>query len=586
MLKKLGAGIAIVIVLAALFGNRKISSPESVPRIASIGGSNAVELSVINVNPVIARQFRLKGTSGVLINDIPRGTLRRRLGLKRGDVILKYNRVDVQSANHLVYLMSQGRIGDTVRFLISRQGKLFSVTAKIPQTAGGANLGYSAGNILIALIILILIFSALFFNLINRTVCVALGAALMLFVGSLFGFYDQTKAFHSIKMGPIIIFIGMSAFSILLEELKFFEYLAKKMILRMKADAGKVVFVLCLMTYLFSLFVNNLSIILVMIPVTLYVARGLNINPVPVVIAEIISSNIGGASTVIGDFPNMLISASTGLTFIDFFVFMAPVCFILLLSLLWFLRRFGLTHNNRKKSTAYEKAFLKKIEIEVSGMRMDWKAIRKTLFILGCTVIGFIILPIFRIGPAFVALAGGFLLLGLTNKKASQVLKRMSFTDVIFFISLFIIVGGALYAGLLKGISDIIISLSSGNKTLYLILLMWIAALLSAFLNAGPATVFFIPIVLDSHFAGFSDTAWWALSLGVLAGSSATITGATAGVVTQTLLSEYNWTGLDGKDKYELTFANFSQRGIPVALMFLAISSVYIIFLCSIAAIK
>jgi Na+/H+ antiporter NhaD/arsenite permease-like protein len=115
---------------------------------------------------------------------------------------------------------------------------------------------------------------------------------------------------------------------------------------------------------------------------------------------------------------------------------------------------------------------------------------------------------------------------------------------------------------------------------------MWIAALLSAFLNAGPATVFFIPIVLDSHFAGFSDTAWWALSLGVLAGSSATITGATAGVVTQTLLSEYNWTGLDGKDKYELTFANFSQRGIPVALMFLAISSVYIIFLCSIAAIK
>ena len=113
-------------------------------------------------------------------------------------------------------------------------------------------------------------------------------------------------------------------------------------------------------------------------------------------------------------------------------------------------------------------------------------------------------------------------------------------------------------------------------------MLMWTAAFFTAFLNAGPTAAFFLPIVMQSSFTGFSDLVWWALSLGILAGSNSTITGATAGVVTQTLLDEYDAMQTNVKDKYLLTFKNFSQRGVPIALMFLVLSSIYIATLSSI----
>lgn len=583
--KKLCMVIVILIVLAALFDSRKVPNPQTLSRLASGSTSSTLELKVVNVNPVIARQFNLKNVSGVLIEAVPKGTARRRLGLKRGDIILKYNNVRVESVSHLGHLMLGSHAGGTVTFMISRKGRVFSVSAKIPQSAGTDFFFSRVRDKFVIVVILILIFSALFSNLINRTVCVTLGAVLMLVVGSIFGFYDQIKAFDSIRMSPILIFIGMSVFSIFLESLRFFDYVAKKMIVRMRAEATKIVFTLCFMTYVFSLFVNNLSAILVIVPITLYVSRGLGINPVPVVIAEIIASNIGGASTMIGDFPNMLISASTGLVFFDFLIFMAPIGLILLLSLFWYMKQFEFIQK-RRKSPTLEKEFLKKMEKEVSSMEVNWPSVKRALFILACVIVGFIVLPFLRIEPATIALAGGFILLALENKSAKEILKKVSFTDVLFFISLFIIVGGALYSGLLKSISDIIISLTLGNKMLYLILLMWIAAFFTAFLNAGPATVFFIPIVMHSPFAGFSDIVWWALSLGVLAGSSATITGATAGVVTQTILDEYNSLGLNGKDKFLITFRSYSQKGIPIALMFLMISSIYIVFLCSIPGVK
>jgi Na+/H+ antiporter NhaD/arsenite permease-like protein len=205
--------------------------------------------------------------------------------------------------------------------------------------------------------------------------------------------------------------------------------------------------------------------------------------------------------------------------------------------------------------------------------------VRKVLFILGGVIVGFMVLPVFRIHTATVALAGGFILLAVENKQAKDVLKKISFTDIIFFSALFIIVGGALHAGLLKGISNGISSLSGGNKTLYLIILMWTVAFVTAFLNAGPATALFIPIMMHSHFAAFSDIIWWALSLGVLAGSSATITGATAGIVSQGLLE-------DRSVDMPLTFGDYSRKGVPIALMFLAISSVYIMFLCGVVGMK
>jgi Na+/H+ antiporter NhaD/arsenite permease-like protein len=577
---KLVITIIFIIAAVALFNWLPLDIVDT-PKTPFGVGANALEIDAMNVNHVIARQFNLPSVSGVLVNETPTGRARKTLDIKRGDVILEYNNTSVHSVGHLAYLMSQRRPGDTVTFQISRNGKIFSTSAKMPRAAEIADVyNTTTFSIVIVLVILILTFSALFFNLLDRTVTVVMGAAFMLIWGSLFGFYDQAKAFDSIRMSPILIFIGMSVFSIFLERLKFFDYVAKNTIVKMKGDTIKVVFALCSITYLFSLLVNNLSTIMVMIPVTLYVCRGLNLNPVPVVIAEIVSSNIGGASTMVGDFPNMMISSSTGLEFFDFIIFMLPVCFILLLCLFLYMKRFGFTDKKKRSSAAMKKASLQRLKDEVENLDVDWLSVRRVLIILAFVILGFMVLPVFRIKPATIVLTGCFILLAIENKQAAEVIKKIGLADIIFFMALFILVGGALHSGLLKSISNFIVTLSAGHKMLYLILLMWTAAFFTAFLNAGPATVLFIPVVMHSHFAASSDIAWWALSLGVLAGSSATITGATAGIVAQTMLEESDL----NENKGRFTFRVYSTHGLPIALMFLIISSVYIAFLCSVLA--
>ena len=211
---------------------------------------------------------------------------------------------------------------------------------------------------------------------------------------------------------------------------------------------------------------------------------------------------------------------------------------------------------------------------------MEWPAIKRVLWLLLGVIIAFNILPYFGIRVATIALSGGFLVLAIERKYAINVLKKVSFSDIIFFMSLFIIVGATYYSGILSIISNGITHLSMGNNTIYLLLLMWSAALVTAFLNAGPSTAFFVPMAIQSYFIACGNISWWALSLGVLAGSSATITGATAGIVTQTLFEES--AGSAGPDAFPrpLTFFNYAKRGVPIALIFLVISSVYIALLC------
>ena len=579
--------VVVVVVVVAMFAGDEVMYPESTPKRVTPRGAPTLEISVVDVNPIIARQFKLSSVSGVLVNDAPQGSGSRLAGIKRGDVITGYNNTIVQSAAHLEHLMAHNHPGDTVTFDISRKGKIFSKSVRFPQSVNVMEMyNPTVRNLAGTILILLLTFTALFLNLMNRTVCVVLGAVLMIGWGSILGFYDETKAFHSIMMSPILIFVGISIFSILLDQLKFFDYTARKMIVKVDADTGKIVIALCLMTYLFSLFVNNLAAILVMIPITLSLARELKINPVPIAIAEIIASNIGGASTMIGDFPNMLISSSTGLSFVEFLIFMAPICFILLLAQFCYMRKFGFMKMEKRRSLAAQENFLKKMKGELAEMDLEWASVKRTLFILGAVIVGFIVLPVSGVRAATIALAGGFILLTIERKYAKDVLKKISFTDILFFIALFIIVGGALHSGLLEIFSNMISSLSMGQPWLYLILLMWIVAFVTMFLNAGPATVFFIPIVMSSHVATFSSISWWALSLGVLAGSCATITGASAGVVTQTLLEENHQEGKDGNSARLLTFSNYSEVGIPLALIFLVISSFYILALNGISTLQ
>ncbi|MBF0494551.1 MAG: PDZ domain-containing protein [Candidatus Omnitrophica bacterium] len=578
---EVGLSLLVVIALLALFIDNKNANRGQMTssRLAMTGASSAIEFNVVNVNPIIAKDFGLASVAGVLVNDVPKGSAMRLIDIRRGDVILKYNAVDVQSANHLTYLMSQTKQGDTISFVINRNGKTLTLVNKVPVNAGVDIFGPRGRDIMVVLVIIAITFTMLFLNLFNRTVCVTLGAVLMLAAGSVFGFYKQSEAFDSISMSPIFIFMGMSIFAIFLEDLRFFEYVARRTILFLKFDQIKLILSLFGITFVASAFMNNISIILVMVPITIYSAKGLGFDPIPVVIAEVISSTLGGNATPIGDFSNMLMATRAGLTFVEFIMFMGPICLICFAVFMWYMWFFEFRKQKRSKSDKLEKVFLKKVGAEVDSMNMDWVSIKRVLIILGSVLVAFLVLPGFKVHLAPIAMGGGFILLAIENHKAKEVIKKISLTDVIFFIALFLIVGGALYSGLLKVISNCLLAASMGNQLVYLLLLMWTTAVFTSFLNSGPASAFFIPIVMHSGYADFSDVVWWAMSIGTMAGGSACITGASAGIISQTLVDELHTSHLADKGAKGITFGNYCMRGVPVAVIFLTIASFYIWFL-------
>jgi len=571
--------VVVVVMLTALFLDSKNMPSQSAKRIAQTSGSSALSFDIISVNPIIAREFNLAYAAGVLVNTPPTGAARRLIDIRRGDIILQFNGVNIASANHFAYLMSTAQPGDNLSFVISRNGKDLTVAGKIPMDAGVDIFDAQGLPVFVSLVILVVTFTMLFLNLFNRTVCVTLGAVLMLISGSALGFYNQSEAFDSIHMSPIFVLVGMSVFAIFLEDLKLFDYLAKHMVLSMKGDKIKIIFALCILTAVASAFMNNISIILIVVPITIYVARGLHFDPIPVVIAEVISSAVGGNLTPIGDFSNMLMATSAGLTFIDFLIYMTPICVILMAVFLWYMWFFEFRHFQKVNSSSNVSAFMTGMEEDLKTMKLDWPAIKRVLFVLGSVIVAFLVLPFFKVHLAPIAMGGGMILLAIENNKAKDVIKKISLTDILFFIALFIIIGGCLYSGLLKIVSDLLTAMSMGNQVVYFLLIMWVSAIFTAFMNAGPATAFFVPIVISSGYADFTDVIWWAINMGSIAGSCACISGASAGVISQTVVDEHYPVRVDGKLREGLTFASYSRRGIPIAIIFLIISSIYIVIL-------
>lgn len=575
--------LVVVVVLAAMFIDTRNMAPQSAPRLAQTSGGNAIEFDVITVNPIIAKDFNLPYAAGVLINSEPKGAARRLFDLTRGDVILKYNNIDVQSANHLAFLMSSNKPGDKVSFVVSRNGKLLTINNRIPAAVGMDIFAPEGRNVAIALVIVLITFTMISLNLFDRTICVTLGAVLMLVSGSLFGFYKQSEAFDAIKMGPIFIFLGMSVFAVFFEDLRFFQYAAKKMIVFLEGDKLRVLIGLCALTFIFSMFAGSLRImllLLVMIPITIHAAKWLLFDPVPIVIFEIIAANIGSCATAVGGFANMQIASVTGITFLDFLIYMLPVsvvCFLVLFVYMWFTE----FKDYKITSEKHEKELLTHIKQELASMHMDWPSVRIGFFVLAAVILGFLVLPVYKIRLAPIAIGGAFLLLAIEHHKARNLIRKVRLIDAVFYIGVFIVVGGAVYAGLLNNISDILVSMSAGNRVLYPILLLWTVAIFTVVLNAGPAAAFFIPVVMHSGFADFTDVVWWALSLGIMAGSCACLTPASGGVITQQLTEELHIAKMDGRAKEGLTFASYNRRGLPIALIFLVISTAYIFILCN-----
>jgi Na+/H+ antiporter NhaD/arsenite permease-like protein len=508
-----------------------------------------------------------------------------RAGLKPGDRIVGLDERLISSVDMARNVIGSKRSGTMLKLTINRNGRNKAIYARfndpwlegqILKNKALKNHSFSTPKQLIVIVVFLkltaLLFYLLYKHIVDRSAIVLLFAAAVLFMGMFFKSYSPLDALFAIKFNTVSMLLGMGIISVILDESGFFGHVAYSVSKFAGGSIFRLLILFCLITYFFSLFVNNLTTILVIVPVTLNLAVILGFDPRPFIIGEIISSNLGGASTMVGDFPNMLIASEAGIGFSEFTIFMLPICLILFGILLMYLRlkigEFPVPANKEALRN----------QIRSPGLNhKKRRTLRRAIFVLCHVILLFILSEKTSLNPSAIALFGGlslFLFSGIDRKK---VLSKVGFNDILFFIGLFVVVGGLEASGLLQYISKGLTVLSFGKPWLLCLILMWSAAFFTAFLNAGPTTALFFPIVLGFTLALPHHVMWWSLSLGVLAGSSATIFGATAGPVAGTLVENFS-------SKYQLalsggntiTFGQFARIGMPVMLLFLSISSVYV----------
>lgn len=563
------------------------TQPEISPTLAWLG------VEIVSVNSVIAEHLGLPEVSGVLINRVERGSPAEGIGLKRGDVITKIGKLKIKDTDHLKAIVKPMEPGDEVEISLVRRRKEYTISFFLGQNPGMQDRlrgRQSKLNMLMVVAVFALVYLLIIEGIFGRLIAFPMGAVLVVVLGYKFKFYDFYQAVSSINYFILMFIVGMNFITSVLRESGFFDYVAKKITISTRGNRLRIFLFFCLLTYMLSAFMDNIATILVIVPLTLALARDLDFDPKPLIIGVIISSNAGGASTMFGDFPNLLISLSTGLLFHDFIFYEMPVCIVLLISMfiyMWYTQKKFFRGPKYSLRDIERLPFFVRVKKGLKKTVTNPKAITKGLTILGVVILGLIFSKPLGINPAVIAFCGGVLLLFISGIPKRKILRHGGWEDVIFFAALFIMVGAAQSAGILMLFAHGILKISSGNILFIALLVMWIAAFFTAFMSAGPTTAIFIPAVFHFGILPPNYLFWWALSLGVLAGSSATLYGASGGPLASSIIikfwKKYKKSFDPGSPlnnlKKAFSFKEYLKVGGPIMIMFLIISSLYITFL-------
>ncbi|MBF0298675.1 MAG: hypothetical protein HQK51_08145 [Oligoflexia bacterium] len=434
---------------------------------------------------------------------------------------------------------------------------------------------------IVALKILIIVFIALYKSMSQRLPIILVGSLCMVFLGQFFGFYNASYAFQKINISTVSLLFGMSIISIIIAETKFFDFLAGKLITNFGKNHFALVCVLSLSAYFFSLFINNITTMLLMIPLTLTLTDRLKLNNVPFLVAEIIASNLGGSSTMTGDFPNILISTKLQVPYMLFIEYLMPICLINLgVMLIYFYYKVDL--GSKKTELNLDLNLNKGIgEIAERGIENSWALILSIVLLLSLIIL-FIVSPF---DPGLITLIASFILFCFCGIKKEQLIKKIKYADIVFFTLLFVLIGGVEASGLLKTILSGISYLAFGNVFLKCLLLMWFACLFTMFFSSGLSTIMFLPMFMSLNIGSTEHFAIWALSLGVCAGSTGALDLATTGPITRTFSEKfYERKNDEVRETLEqqgklLNFINYSKIGIPLMYFHLIVSTIYVIIL-------
>lgn len=388
----------------------------------------------------------------------------------------------------------------------------------------------------------------------------------MLGVGVYFGFYSEEQAIEAIDFHTVGLLLGMMTLVALLQPTGFFEYLAT---LVARLSRGKPILLLILLgtvTTILSMLLDNVTTVVIIAPVTILISEILGVSAVPLLMALALLSDTGGTGTLIGDPPNVLIGSAANLSFNDFLVNSLPiviVAWLVVLGLLLFLFR-----SEMRQTPANADAVQK---LDPSKALDDPSTARKVVIVLAGTILLFFLQELLEFSSSFIALAGAGVALLWIRPNTQELFERIEWNVLIFFIALFVMVGGLESAGVLEQIAEVMIEAANLNPVLLGIIFIWVVAILSAIVDNIPITIALIPVILQLGAAGINTAPlWWALVFGAGFGGNGTIIGSSANIVVASL-SE--------RTRTPITSAMWSKRGLPAMIAACVVASIlYIVF--------
>jgi Na+/H+ antiporter NhaD/arsenite permease-like protein len=423
-------------------------------------------------------------------------------------------------------------------------------------------------DMLIAALVMAACYVLIFTEVIHRTNAAIIGSVLMIVVGMAAGFYSQEAAIRAIDANTLLLLAGMMMIVAMLRHTGAFEYVAIRITKLAKGNNRLLLVYLGLLVVVTSMLLDNVTTIIVFAPLTVLICRILNVSPMPYLVTEALFSNIGGMATLVGDPPNIMIGSVAGISFMRFLVHMGPPVMITLVCtavfLLFFFRReLGVKARGP-------------VDLDENRAIKDGSALWRILFSLGLIVILFFVHHRLHLYPAYVSFIGLALALALLRPGPEDIFAEVNWSVLIFFAGLYIIVGGVEGSGLLDLLGYKLAALAGepGMMLVTGLLVMWVAAFLSAIVDNIPFTVTMIPIILGLETQGVNITPlWWALALGVGLGGNGTHIGSTTNII---VVAESEKAGMPDA---VITPSKWLRIGLPAMLLGLvAASLVYAAF--------
>lgn len=447
------------------------------------------------------------------------------------------------------------------------------MTPDIAQTSHQIVMGW---HFWIATILFIGAYTLIVSEKIHKTIVAICGAAVMIVIGII----TQDEAFHSLDLGVdwnvVFLLISMMVIINIMKPTGVFEYIAIKSAKVAKGDPFKIMAIFSVVTAFLSAFLDNVTTVLLIAPVTLLICQALELDVVPYLITEALASNIGGTATLIGDPPNIMIASKAQLDFMAFINNLTPVIIVVLVAYIISIKFiFGKRLSVREELKARVMAMNEKHAIK------DPVLLKKSLIVLAITIVGFVFHGVLHLQPATIALFGAGLLLLISGiKNPHHVLSEVEWATIFFFIGLFIIIGGVVKVGLVTWMSLEVLKITQGNLFGTSMVVMWFSAFASAFIDNIPYVATMNPLIIDMAkqlWPGLSGTQllhhpdlmpiWWSLALGACLGGNGTAIGASANVIV---------VGMAEKMGHPISFKKFMLYGMPLMIESVIICTIYV----------